>query len=132
MVKWLVEIWNSFRALPLWVQLWVGLVLVPVNAASLLFVFEPFGLWIAFLANVAMLANLPVLVYSRGFSNLMAFPHLVPWTILVLWLIFAPPQASGLYEYYLWLLLAVDLVSLAFDYTDTAKWLRGEREVVGK
>lgn len=28
--------WRSFRALPMWVQLWVGAVLVPVNAASFL------------------------------------------------------------------------------------------------
>ncbi len=32
----LIDCGRSFRSLPLWVQLWVGLFLVPVNAAPFL------------------------------------------------------------------------------------------------
>jgi hypothetical protein len=36
----IAEIWGSYRRLPLWVELWVAVILVPVNAASLAFVAE--------------------------------------------------------------------------------------------
>jgi hypothetical protein len=100
--------------------------------ASLLFVNLPAGIWIALLANVAMMLNLPVMLYDRGFSKLMAFPHLLPWTVLVVWLMFARPQADGLYDIYLWILLVVDIISLIFDYPDAYKWWRGERSPAGK
>jgi len=128
----ILEIWKSFRAMPLWVQVWVAFILVPVNMASLYFFNEPYGLWIAFLANIAMMLNLPVMLYDRGFSKLMAFPHLIPWTILVCWLLFARPEATGAYDTYLWVLLVVDVISLAFDYPDAVKWWRGDRRPAGK
>jgi len=126
-----LEIWGSFRAMPVWVQIWVAVVLVPVNMASLVFINQPFGLWIAFLANIAMMLNLPVMIYDRGFSKLMALPHLLPWTVLVGILLFARPEATGVYSAYLWLLLATNTLSLIFDYPDAAKWLRGDRKPAG-
>ena len=126
------DIWLSFRAMPLWVQLWVGLILVPVNAASVLFIFQPGGLLVAILANIAMVLNLPVMLRERGFSRLMAVPHLLPWTILVIWLAFFRPPAEGAYQAYLTVLVIVDAVSLAFDYPDALRWLRGERDVAGR
>ncbi len=128
----IVEIWKSFRSLPMWVQLWVAIILVPVNMASLYFISEPYGLWIAFLANIAMMLNTPVMLYDRGFSKLMAFPHLLPWTILVGWIIFARPVGTGNYDTYLTVLLVVNLISLAFDYPDAGKWVRGDRKPAGK
>ena len=127
-----VEIWGSFRALPAWVQIWVAFFLMPINMASLLFIGEPMGLLIAFLANIGMMMNLPVMIYDRGFSKMMALPHLIPWTILVAILLFAPPEATGTYATYLWVLLVADVISLAFDYPDARKWLGGEREVAGR
>ena len=128
----LVDWWNSFRALPGWVQIWVALILAPVNMASLFFIHEPMGLWVAFLANIAMLLNLPVLLVERGFSKLMAFPHIIPWTILVIIILFYRPQATGLYDTYLWVLLGVNIISLIFDYPDAIAWWKGERKVAGR
>ncbi|GER08449.1 hypothetical protein GCM10007972_26440 [Iodidimonas muriae] len=118
------DIWISYRSQPLWVQFWVALILVPVNMASLLFLTEPMGLWIAILANIAMLSNLPIMLYERGFTNFMALPHILPWTILVCLILFARPPATGLYDVYLWVLVAVDLVSLVFDYQESLAWLK--------
>ena len=128
----LLDWWGSFRALPVWVQIWVALILVPVNMLSLAFLAEPMGHWIAFLAIVAMVLNLPVMWINRGLSNAMALPHLIPWTVLVVWLLVARPEASGVYAAYLTVLLVVDAVSLVFDYTDTIRWLRGDRAVAGR
>lgn len=122
-----VDIWASFRALPAWVQIWVAFILMPINMASILFIQEPMGLWIAFLANIAMLLNLPVMLHDRGFSKMMALPHIIPWTILVGILLFARPEATGAYNTYLYILLSVDIISLLFDYVDARKWIHGDR-----
>lgn len=126
------DILSSYRAMPLWVQLWVAVILVPVNMLSLAFITEPLGLWVALLANIAVLANLPVMLRDRGFSRAMALLHLIPWTILVALLIFARPEAGGLYATYLTVLLVTDAVSLLFDYPDAVKYLRGDRRVAGR
>ena len=107
-------------------------ILVPVNMASLLFVFEPGGIWIAFLANIAMMMNLPVMIKDRGFSKMMALPHLIPWVILIAILVFAPPVVEGNYAIYLKVLLGVDLISLVFDFPDAVKWKRGDRAAAGR
>lgn len=127
----IVDIWTSYQALPGWVKIWTMLILVPINMLSLLFINEPMGGWVALLAISAMLLNIPVLFYTRGFSKLLALPHVIPWTLLVGLLLFARPEATGVYAVYLWILLAVDLVSLLFDYTDTWQWFNGNREVIG-
>jgi len=128
----LEDCWVSFRSLPAWVQIWVALILVPVNMASLAFVGQPMGLWVAILANIAMAMNLPVMMIERGFSRAMAFPHLIPWTILIAILIFAPPAATGPYDTYLNVLLITNIVSLLFDFPDAINWLRGKRAVAGR
>ncbi|MEE9375150.1 MAG: hypothetical protein V3V04_02315 [Rhizobiaceae bacterium] len=128
----LMDCWNSFRALPTWVQIWVMFFLMPINMASILFISEPKGLLIAFLANIAMMLNLPVMLYDRGFSKLMAIPHIIPWTILVIVLIFYRPEASGMYDTYLTVLLGANIISLLFDYPDAWAWLSGNRSVAGR
>ena len=96
--------------------------------ASLFFLQEPGGIWVAALANLAMILNLPVMLYDRGFSKLMAFPHLIPWTLLVVLLIFRRPEVTGAYDTYLGILLGANTLSLLFDYPDAWRWLRGQRE----
>ena len=127
-----VDIWNSFRALPAWVQIWVAFILMPINMASLFFINEPSGLWIAFLANIGMMLNMPVMFKDRGFSKMMALPHLIPWTILVIWLAFFRPIGGENYNTYLLVLLVVDVISLGFDYPDAIKWLKGDRVAAGR
>jgi len=127
-----VEIWNSFRATPGWVQIWMVFILMPINMASVFFINEPMGLLIAFLANIAMLMNIPVMFYDRGVSKLMSTPHLIPWTILVILLIFFRPEATGLYNIFLWALLIINLISLAFDYVDALKWFKGDRAIASR
>jgi len=123
------DLWQNYRALPLWVQIWVFGVLVPVNAASIFFIGQPGGLWIAFLAITPMLINVPVMIVERGFSKTMALSHLPLWTPLVIWLIVARPEGSAAYQSYLWVLLVVDVISLGFDYPDAWRWWKGERGV---
>jgi len=127
-----VEIWNSFRATPGWVQVWMVFLLMPINMASVFFINEPKGMLIAFLANIGMLLNIPVMFYDRGMSKLMSIPHLLPWTVLVLIIIFRRPEATGLYDTFLWVLLIINLISLAFDYGDALKWIKGDRAIASR
>ena len=123
-------IFHSYRRLPLWVQAWVSFILVPVNAASLAFLSEPFGLWLAALAVGAMLLNGVIMLVERGFSKLMALPHVLIWTPmlgLVLWLL--AQDIAPDYRIYLLILLAVDVISLVFDVIDTRKWVSGDRKI---
>ena len=126
------DIWASWRRLPLWVQIWVALVLVPVNAASVLYLSAPGGMVLAALAVGAMLMNLAIMIHERGLSKAMALPHLFLWTPLVVYIAWLLQVYSGMeqsFRLYLWLLLVVDVISLVMDYADAWKWLRGARAV---
>ena len=127
-----LEIWQSFRRMPVWVQIWVAIVLVPVNLAAVAFVAEPYGGWIALLAIGGMAPNLPIMLIERGFSRTMTWSHLLLWTplvALVIWILVSQIGLAGSYRMYLIVLLVVDLISLGFDYVDARKWLRGARAV---
>lgn len=125
------DIWRSFRALPVWVILWMSLLLGPINMASAAFLSEPKGGLIALLALGGMVASIATLFLHRGFSKLVSGGHVFLWTPLVLILIFARPAASGAYDTYLTILLAANLFSLLFDINDLRLWLRGDRRVLG-
>jgi len=132
MMVMIADIWASFRRMPLWVQVWVALTLVPVNLASLGFLTAPGGTWIAVLAVGGMLLNVPIMLVERGLSKAMAIPHILIWTPLVVLILLTLTAGSLLpseFRTFLWLLLAVDLISLGFDYPDIVKWLRGDRAV---
>lgn len=126
----ILQIWQSYRRLPLWVQLWVALILVPVNAASLFFVTQPAGAWLALMAVGAMLCNGLLMLIERGFSKVMALPHILIWTPmlgLILWLL--TQDITPTYRNYLVILLAVDVFSLILDVIDSRKWLSGDRKI---
>jgi len=127
----ILEIWRSFRALPTWVQVWVALILVPVNVASLWFLGETNALMIAVLAIGAMALNGVIMMYERGFSRAMALPHVVIWVPLVVWLLsmLLGGEVGGGFAGYLWMLLVIDTISLGFDFRDARDWFRGSRGV---
>ncbi|MBW4972500.1 hypothetical protein KZZ08_02665 [Roseovarius mucosus] len=124
------QIWQSYRRLPLWVQLWVALILVPVNAASLFFISHPAGAWLATMAVGGMLCNGVLMLIERGFSKVMALPHILIWTPmlgLILWLL--TQDITPTYRNYLVILLAVNVFSLILDVIDSRKWLSGDRKI---
>ena len=126
-----LDIWRSYRSLPLWVQIWVVGILVPVNSAALFFIFQPAGALVAFLAIGGMLPNIAIMLYERGLSKLMAFPHLLPWSGMIIWLLIAMPEGSPAYSTFLWILIIVDGISLMFDFPDALKWRKGDRAIAG-
>ena len=127
----MIDIFHSFRRMPLWVQIWVAAILMPANILTLAFLHEPYGYWLAGLAIGGMALNAPIMFIDKGFGSLMALPHILLWTplcALMGWLLwFSGIELSANYSGFLMLLLAIDIVSLGFDYPDALKWLKGDR-----
>jgi len=123
-----VDIWDSFRSFPTWVQVWIICILTPVNMISLFFLDEPSGVIVAALAIAAFVPSMIAVFVQRGFSSIVAASHIIPWTLLILFLLFARPQGTENYNFYLWVLLAINAISLVFDVPDTVRWLKGDRK----
>ncbi len=124
------DIWQSFRGLPLWVQFWVAVILVPVNLMPLFFLEQLQGVLIAALAITGMALNLPIMIAARGMSGAMALPHILCWVplvIVVLGMLSAAETLNPNYVRFLWLLLIVDVISLVFDVRDAAHWMRSRK-----
>ena len=117
------DIWSSFQQLSLPVRLWISAWLVPVNVATLFFIGERNGVAICLLAILGMAFNMPIMIKARGMTDLMALPHLILWTPLVLLVgltLFA--DISTGYRLFLIVLLVTDVISLAFDVRDFQSW----------
>lgn len=137
MLNRLLTIWRSYRSLPLWVQVWVGGILVPANAAAFALTDTPSGYWAAWAAVLVVVTNVPIMWMEQGMSKLMSVPHLVAWIPLQAFLLLRLTGAAGATpmgqaELMLAvLLLVVNGISLAFDAVDSVKWWRGDRHVPG-
>ena len=133
----ILTIWRSYRSLPLWVQVWVGGILVPANAAAFALTNTPSGHWAAWAAAFVVATNVPIMWMEQGMSKLMSVPHLVAWIPLQVFLALRLTGAAGSApleqaEFVLALmLLVINGISLAFDALDSLKWWRGERHVPG-
>jgi hypothetical protein len=126
------DIWASIGRLPIWVVVWVAVFLLPVNVASVMYWAEPYGGLVFILAAGGLIPNGFLLVWQRGVSKAMGFSHIILWTplvVVIVW-IFLTANLSPEFTRYLWILLVVNVISLAFDYNDAAAWLRGERWIV--
>ncbi len=130
----LALIWRSFTGLPLWVRVWVT-VLVATNLVSLGFLDTAIGFWTAAAFCVVAAFNGPMMVVQGGLTRLMSFPHFV-WMPL---LVFLYPQLFGAnalepgspVHVFGLAVFAVNGISLLFDVLESFVWLRGGREVLG-
>lgn len=129
----LTSITHSYRSLPLWVQIWV-LILVAVNLACLGFLDHVVGQAVALAGLLVILGNAPIMLYYRGMNRAMAIPHLFAWIPLSVFLLLQlggeTALAAGVRNYALSVLL-INGISLLFDVWDSVRWLRGERETPG-
>jgi hypothetical protein len=126
------SIWRSYPALPLWVQLWVCVLVVP-NVAAFAFLHTEIGIWTAIAIVVFGVINLPTIYVQRGFSRLLSFPHFI-WAPLIVFIAVRLSSAAPIDSGELWLGLAVlivNLISLVFDVLDAGRWLRGQRDIFG-
>lgn len=126
------QLWLSFRRLPLWVQVWMALVLVPVNLLSFFVLEYQSAQMVALAAVLALGSNMLLLYRYEGFSRAMALPHLVFWgplQILLLMRVLQTPAPDSGEVLFICLVLLVNGISLIFDLLDTWRWWQGERQV---
>jgi hypothetical protein len=129
---------KSWFSLPVWVQIWIGLILVPVNALPFFYRELCSAHIAAGAALLVLLLNLPIALWEQGFGKLMAIPHVLilgPLQIvLVLRIVnFVGEDTPSAAEINLIvLLLVVNGISLIFDLFDSWRWFRGERGVAGR
>ncbi len=132
-MAWIVRIFKSFLALPVWVIIWICLFLVPANFAGLWFLGTDVGFWVTVLGAGAIILNgIPVLL-NGGASKVLAIPHVICWVPLEIILIRMVMGGNlGGAEWWLAVIvLIINGISLGFDFYDTAEWWRGNRKVVG-
>lgn len=131
------DIIRSFTSLPLWVQIWLLLLLVPVNAAAFLLLNTWAGKATAVAAALIVVCNGFLILRDRGLGKVLAIPHLLFWgplqVLLVLRLLGLVGEApvSDLELIYIWLVLVMNGISLAFDVADTIAWAKGDRSIPG-
>ena len=128
-------IWASFRSLPLWVQIWVAAILVPVNAYAFLMLDTPAGRWTAVAALFVVATNLPIMAVYCGMNRAMSIPHLIAWIPLEIFLVRLLLKGGIAFSdpgfLFTAAVLAVNGISLVFDAADSWRWWRGERETPG-
>jgi len=125
--------WHSFRRLPLWIQVWVGVILIPVNAVAFFLLDYGIGQIAAMAAAFVVATNIPIMLRERGMSKLMSLPHLFAWIPLLVVLVLRLGDQSGtapmalVEQVYAAVLVVVNGISLLFDALDSWRWLRGDR-----
>ncbi len=129
--QWL-QIGQSWLSLPVWVKTW----LFALNAVFL--AAPAFLPWqTASVVLIAYVASGPLLIgfvaYAGGLTRATGIGHLVPWPPLLVWLVMQPGLLDGnALGFGLAALLAgMIAVCLVFDLYDVARWLRGERKILG-
>jgi len=127
-----VRIIASWRGLPVWVKVWL-LALNAVFLSAIIFVPSDLArvVLVAYVASGPLLAGFAFL--EGGLTRAMGAGHLLPWTPMIVWLLYALgrgvlPPAQSLYA--LCLATAV-IVCLGFDLADVVRWWRGERALIG-
>lgn len=84
---------------------------------------------IVFVVNMAMFIGMDWIYQLMGYVRLMGIVHVVLWTPLLIYLVRRArmtelPLPSRVV---MWMFAGTLTISLIFDYTDTIRWLLGER-----
>ncbi len=117
---------------PAWIQYWVnamGLVFV-VSIVVLLFSASTRRDAVVMIATLAATFGAMMWLYGQvGYVRLLGVVHVVLWTPLAiyLWRRLADATIGTPFRQTIWLVLAVIVVSLAFDYVDVGRYALGER-----
>ena len=105
--------------------------LVAVNVAGgLFFITTPEGQAVLIAGFVSMLMQVAIFA-NLGYVKLLGLGHL-PWVPLLIWLVWRLQDGwpDSFFEGWLWVLIALNGISLVIDTFDVARYLLGERAPV--
>ncbi len=112
---------------PLGVKVWL-LVLITANLFVPLFLLPRIAAVVVIATFFAGFGLMVWITKVSGFTRLLGLGHVL-WIPLVIyaWSLLGTPDDSGVYGYWLRLLITVNTVSLFLDAFDVARYLRGNR-----
>ena len=122
---------EAIAAQPRWLTYWVNWMAFATIALPLaLLIWRPSRLAGVATVVVSIAAGFGVnAMYAQmGYVRLLGLPHIILYTPLVIWL-FAQarrPDMPAWPRRILWVVIATIAISLAFDYTDSLRYLLGE------
>lgn len=117
---------------PLWIQYWLYVLVFSIVVLPLvLLVWKQTRLTAIITIAASIMAGLGVskLHDQLGYVKLLGLPHIILWTPLA-WYLFRQTRRDDMPVWprrIMMVVLAVFLISLAFDYVDVARYVLGER-----
>ncbi|VAW04326.1 hypothetical protein MNBD_ALPHA05-1482 [hydrothermal vent metagenome] len=113
---------------PLWLQAWVGWLMLANLVGAVVFIRRPEAKWV--LAAIVPAAISMIWLYSLfGFQRILGLAHVAFWTPLMFYLWSRRTQwnLSVLSGKWLAAVFVTDVTSLVIDYADVVRYLAGER-----
>jgi hypothetical protein len=115
-----------------WMTVWLYWMAFAITVTPLVLVFSKatrIDAVIVFLTNIAMLVGMSWLYDKMGYVRLMGVVHVILWTPLFIYLVRRAKNGEMplLCRLVMWMFAATLALSLVFDYTDTVRYLLGER-----
>ncbi|MEL6564720.1 MAG: hypothetical protein AAFQ59_09780 [Pseudomonadota bacterium] len=133
----IVEVSLSLWSAPAWVRVWVFVFLVPVNfwaVGAWLATDHPLPAWLSLAWLFVVVVNSAITLIERGVSKVTSASHLIvwlpAWVYAVWWLM--QGTLDGHVLKLAWAYVIIIGICNIFDLYDTWRWLKGERDVLGK
>ncbi len=118
----------AIMAQPLWLQAWVGWMVLVNFGGAVVFIKRPEAKWV--LAAIISAALFMEYLFGQfGYQRILGLAHVVFWTPLMIYLWARRSQwaLSSLSGKWLAVVFVTDLTSLVIDYIDVVRYLMGER-----
>ncbi len=119
---------EAILAQALWLQAWVGWMVLVNVLGAVIFIRRPEAKWVL-LAMLGAATMMNWLYAQYGYQRILGLAHVVFWTPLLVYLWSRRKKWSMSENAGKWLavLFATNLTSLIIDYIDVARYLLGER-----
>ena len=128
------DVLQSIMAMKTWVKIWL-MMLGPANMAAFLFLDTNIGYWSAVAGVLVVATNIPMMFIQGGVTRALSLPHMI-WVPLLIYIfpqIIGPDALDPMSaEFKLGVTIFVlNSISLAFDFLESYRWVKGEREILG-
>ena len=116
-----------------WLTVWFYWMAFAIAVTPLVLIFSKatrLDAFIVFFTNLAMFAGMSWVYDQMGYVRLMGIVHVILWTPLFIYLVLRAKNGEMPLpcRLVMWMFAATLAVSLMFDYTDTVRYILGERE----
>lgn len=116
-----------------WLTVWLYWMAFAIAVTPLVLIFSKatrLDAVIVFFTNLAMFVGMSWIYDQMGYVRLMGIVHVILWSPLLIYLLLRAKKGEMPLpcRLVMWMFAATLAVSLVFDYTDTIRYLLGERD----